>query len=230
MAIQVLPVLKALALRQLKNEGVGLLGALGESIATRFDPERKNIMTRSLDYIDELSLLNNLLIEKEGWKGVGDYIGASMIGTEPQMAIPALAISLAYDTAEDQARKRKTGVAAQEQPPQPNARPRLVAQPQPAPAQQPQPIPAQHGWQWWQGIPEDRLADIPVEALGVAGSYGLQERLRRAIEMYPQLWAESQKLQSMRDAEAAARLEQMRNQYMARILSYLPLTGNYPVW
>ena len=208
----------------LADWGLGLAGV-----------SRENQIRQWLDVVDELGLLNSLAEtafpgatttqQTAGQQAVSGALnlgamfmpsGAGKAGVKAVSAIPKWT-GKAY-RADMWAKPMVQGmVGPGEEPPIGEAAAPPPAQPVP-PAGQPaggQPLGA---------------GDVPAEALGVAGSYGIQDALRQAIAAYPQLWAEAQKVQALRDAESAARLNQLRDQYMQRILNYLPLTGNYPVW
>jgi len=208
---ELLPALGELAF----TEGAGLLGwGIDESLA-KTDPNRNSLLREIGGGMADMSLIHNIK-EKGPGVGLNDWLFFNFV--------PG---GMFLDSNVDKF-KVKAGVGGKE-----NGAPiKAVSEARPEPqrvVRQPrQPWqPQQHP----QGLGFG-AGDVPAEALGVAGSYGIQDALRQAIAAYPQLWAEAQKVQALRDAESAARLNQLRDQYMQRILNYLPLTGNfdYPVW
>jgi len=80
----------------------------------------------------------------------------------------------------------------------------------PQPQPQPQPLP-----QW-------------LPALGQA--VATQDLLRQAVANYPTMLAETARLQAMRDAENARRLQEAYSRYMQLIPQFLPVSGNYPLY
>ena len=205
---ELLPALGELAF----TEGAGLLGwGIDESLA-KTDPNRNSLLREIGGGMADMSLIHNIK-EKGPAVGFADWLWFNTpYGMLSDSSVDAWKVTAGVGGKENGAPIK----AVSEARPEPQ---RVVLQPrQPW---QPQQHPQGLGF---------GAGDVPAEALGVAGSYGIQDALRQAIAAYPQLWAEAQKVQALRDAESAARLNQLRDQYMQRILNYLPLTGNYPVW
>ena len=217
--------LPALGAELAYTEGVGLLGwGIDESLA-KTDPNRNSLLREIGGGMADMSLIHNIK-EKGPAVGFADWLWFNTpYGMLSDSSVDAWKVTAGVGGKENGAPIK----AVSEARPEPQ---RVVSEARPEPqmvVRQPrQPWqPQQHP----QGLGFG-AGDVPAEALGVAGSYGIQDALRQAIAAYPQLWAEAQKVQALRDAESAARLNQLRDQYMQRILNYLPLTGNYdyPVW
>lgn len=80
------------------------------------------------------------------------------------------------------------------------------------------------------GGPGGQQPAMTMDEYAALQSIGLQNIIGQAVARYPQMWAEAERLQAMRDAEAAQNLEALRRMYMDRISQWMPVEGNYPVW